>query len=144
MLRKLALATVIAIGFSNAVLASQNTPLVRDLSNLTWTKSPNSPSERSVLVGNPNKKGYYVTWVKVPANYVSKPHYHDLSEDSIVIAGKAKVTLVGKNGKQETVSISKGQFISMPAGQTHIIKTGNEGVILQNSGMGPMDSKFAS
>lgn len=136
MLRKNWVASLFLMAFSGVLIAGM--PSTKDLKSLTWKKSPHSDAEYAVIKGDPEKKGYFVTWVKIPPNYRSKPHHHDGSIDSIVVSGKARVTFIDKSGHRKVVMIKKDQFISVPPHLTHIVETGKKGLIVQNTGFGPM------
>jgi oxalate decarboxylase/phosphoglucose isomerase-like protein (cupin superfamily) len=51
------------------------------------------------------------------------PHWHDTWEQQILISGKAKTSLIDKEGRVHDVVLTQGMVAVLPAGMTHWIET---------------------
>jgi quercetin dioxygenase-like cupin family protein len=104
-------------------------------------KSPlNVGPQQAVLFGDPSKEGVYVVRVKFPPGAHSNPHFHSKDRQATVIKG------VWWNGTGEELDFNKavpmkaGSFVLHPAGGVHWDGAGDEEVIVQIIGVGPVET----
>lgn len=104
-------------------------------------KSPlNVGPQQAVLFGDPSKEGVYVVRVKFPPGTHSNPHFHSKDRQATVIKG------VWWNGTGEELDFNKavpmkaGSFVLHPAGGVHWDGAGDEEVIVQIIGVGPVET----
>lgn len=89
-----------------------------------------------VLEGDPTKAELFTLRLKVPHNYLVRPHFHSSWEHVTVISGLVHI------GMGETVSMANatelrpGSFMAIPTGHRHFAHAVGETVI-QIHGMGP-------
>lgn len=104
-----------------------------------WNDEPILPkgAQSVVLVGDPDKAGVFIAWLKFPPNYPIPPHKHPFTEVITVLHGKLG------NGLGETFDAKKGEILKtgssfvLPAGQTHYVWTTDEETIVELIATGP-------
>ncbi|WP_027156600.1 cupin domain-containing protein [Methylobacter luteus] len=104
-----------------------------------WNDEPILPkgAQSVVLVGDPDKAGVFIAWLKFPSNYPIPPHIHPFTEVITVLRGKLG------NGMGETFDMKKGEMLKtgssfvLPAGHTHYVWTTDEETIVQLIATGP-------
>ena len=104
-----------------------------------WKDEPILPkgAQSVVLVGDPNKAGVFIAWLKFPANYPIPPHIHPFTEVITVLRGKLG------NGLGETFDTKKGEMLKtgssfvLPAGHTHYVWTTDDETIVELIATGP-------
>ncbi|CAI8778507.1 cupin domain-containing protein [Methylocaldum szegediense] len=69
----------------NAVTPGSFTPDI-----VKWNDEPILPNgaQSAVLVGDPNRAGVFIAWLKFPPNYPIPPHKHPFTEVITVLRGK--------------------------------------------------------
>lgn len=107
--------------------------------NLKWADEPILPkgAKSALIVGDPNKAGVFIAYLKFPPNYPIPPHTHPFAEVITVLKGKLG------NGMGKTFDKSKGEVLAagasftLPAGHTHYVWTTDEETIVQLIATGP-------
>jgi quercetin dioxygenase-like cupin family protein len=104
-------------------------------------KSPlNVGPQQAVIFGDSSKPGVYVVRVKFPPGTHSNPHFHSQDRHATVIKG------VWWNGTGEDLDFNKavpvkaGSYVLHPAGGVHLDGAGDEEVIVQIVGIGPVET----
>ncbi len=96
--------------------------------------------EQAILFGDPSKPGLYVVRVRFPPGAHSNPHFHSKDRHATVIKG------VWWNGTGEKLDFSSavpmkpGSYVRHPAGGVHWDGAGDEEVIVQIIGEGPVET----
>ena len=104
-------------------------------------KSPlGAGPEQAILSGDPSKPGLYVIRVRFPPGAHSNPHFHSGDRHATVIKG------VWWNGVGEDLDFNKaipmktGSYVLHPARGVHWDGAGDEEVIVQIIGQGPVET----
>jgi quercetin dioxygenase-like cupin family protein len=104
-------------------------------------KSPlGAGPQQAVIFGDPSKPGLYVIRVHFPPGFHSNPHFHSQDRHATVIKG------VWWNGTGEELDFNKaspivaGSYVRHPAGGVHWDGAGDEEVIVQIVGVGPVET----
>ncbi len=96
--------------------------------------------EQAVLFGDPSKPGLYVIRVRFPPGAHSNPHFHSRDRHATVIKG------VWWNGVGEELDFNKaapmkaGSYVLHPANGVHWDGAGDEEVVVQIIGEGPVET----
>jgi len=96
--------------------------------------------EQAVLFGDPSKPGLYVIRVRFPPGAHSNPHFHSQDRRATVIKG------VWWNGVGEELDFNKavpmkaGSYVLHPARGVHWDGAGDEEVVVQIIGEGPVET----
>ncbi len=96
--------------------------------------------EQAVLFGDPSKPGLYVIRVRFPPGAHSNPHFHSKDRHATVLKG------VWWNGNGEELDFNKavpmtaGSYVLHPSGGVHWDGAGDEEVIVQIVGEGPVET----
>lgn len=108
---------------------------------LQWKQGPPSlpTSKVAVLEGNPEKKGFFVMRIRLPAGTKIPAHTHGNVERVTVISGSINLAM-GDVQKNPTV-LPVGSYFSLPAGTVHNAWV-NEETILQIATTGPWSLKL--
>jgi len=140
------LIALIIVSCANSVLAQDKIDRMRaeTMESFTpdtvkWAAEPILPkgAQSVVLVGDPNKAGVFIAWLKFPPNYPIPPHIHPFTEVITVLRGKLG------NGIGETFDTKKGEILKtgssfvLPAGHTHYVWTTDEETIVELIATGP-------
>lgn len=113
-----------------------------DSDSLKWTDLKTlSGAKMAVLVGNPEKKGYFVVRVKFPADFTVAPHHHVIDEYETIVSGTYYLGTGNKFDKDNGTPLAAGSFIKVPAKINHYGWTKEETVI-QVSGIGPWGAVY--
>lgn len=107
---------------------------------LQWKPGPPTlpTSKVAILEGNPEKKGFFVMRLMIPAGTKIPTHLHDNVERVTVISGSISLAM-GDEQKSPTV-LPAGSYFSLPAGTVHNAWVDEE-TILQIATMGPWSMK---
>jgi quercetin dioxygenase-like cupin family protein len=106
---------------------------------IKWIDAPPSlpPGAKvAVIEGDPKAVGLFTMRIKLPANYVIKPHSHPTDEHITVIEGSFYMGVGDKFDEKEAKEIPTGGFAVMLTGTRHYAFSKNESII-QLHGMGP-------
>ena len=146
------IAGLAAAAFATAAFAA--TPTVPDVStlnpaalkalipaNIPWTAAAGLGStETAVLVGDPNKPGFYVVLNRFHPGTFSHPHYHPNDRYIMVISGTWWVG-TGTNWDPEhvTVPMKPGTFVTHYGRHVHYdgARTGSGDAVVMIFGQGP-------
>lgn len=140
------LITVIIVSFAGPALAQDKIDRMRAVTmesftpdTVKWNNEPILPkgAQSVILVGDPNKAGVFIAWLKFPSNYPIPPHIHPFTEVITVLSGKLG------NGIGETFDTKKGEMLKvgssfvLPAGHTHYVWTTDEETVVELIATGP-------
>jgi len=107
--------------------------------NLKWTDEPILPKDAksAILVGDPNKAGVFIAYLKFPPNYPIPPHTHPFAEVITVLKGKLGNGMGKEFDKSTGEVLGVGASFTLPAGHTHYVWTTDEETIVQLIATGP-------
>jgi quercetin dioxygenase-like cupin family protein len=107
--------------------------------NLKWADEPILPkgAKSALLVGDPNKAGVFIAYLKFPPNYPIPPHTHPFAEVITVLKGKLGNGMGKKFDKRKGEVLGVGASFTLPAGHTHYVWTTDEETIVQLIATGP-------
>ena len=102
-----------------------------------------SPSEArtTVLHGDPSRPELFIVRFRVPAGFGIAPHAHPTAEFITVVTGTLLVRLEDSKGCAETIVLSAGDFMTVPAGQRHQA-TALVTTVVQLDAVGPFDLTY--
>ena len=111
---------------------------------IKWKDEPILPAgaQSALVVGDPNKAGVFIAYLKFPANYEIPPHTHPFAEVITVLSGKLG------NGMGETFDAQKGDILeagssfTLPAGHAHYVWTAEDETIVELIATGPWDIRY--
>jgi quercetin dioxygenase-like cupin family protein len=141
-IRAAALLIVVAMPVgASRVAAESDKPFVYTQPEEVQFKSPLGVGPaQAVVFGDPSKEGVYVVRVRFPPGAHSNPHFHSKDRHATVIKG------VWWNGTGEELDFRKavpmkaGSYVLHPAGGIHWDGAGDEEVIVQIVGIGPVET----
>ncbi|ARN80461.1 cupin domain-containing protein [Methylocystis bryophila] len=96
--------------------------------------------ESTVLFGDPSKPGLYVVRNKFPPGAHSAPHYHSQDRHATVIKGVWWTGTGSELDFKTAVPLKAGAYMLHPAGGVHWDGAGDEEVIVQIIGVGPVET----
>lgn len=107
--------------------------------NLKWADEPILPkgAKSALLVGDPNKAGVFIAYLKFPPDYSIPPHTHPFAEVITVLQGKLGNGMGKKLEKRTGEVLGPGSSFTLPAGHTHYVWTADEETIVQLIATGP-------
>ncbi len=120
--------------WANAIAASGPTTVTPGQEH--WTKLKDKTSI-AVLYGNPDKPGFTVIRIKVPAHWSTPLHYHARRENVTVMSGIVYGAFGERPKEQSVAAYPAGSFISVPANMSHYAFTKSQGAVMQLEGEGP-------
>ena len=131
--------------FLFAVCNAQNfklTPQVIKPSEIDWEKVEKLSNgvQNYLVVGDPQKEGYYIMMVRIPADVKLPPHFHPENRTVVVTSGKFYYGYGDKFDETRMREMTTGTFFTEPSDQPHFAYTKAGEVILQVNGFGPTGS----
>ena len=96
--------------------------------------------ESVVLYGDPTKAGVYVVRNKFPPGAHSSPHFHSQDRHATVIKGVWWTGTGPELDYKKAVPLKAGAYMLHPAGAVHWDGAGEEEVIVQIIGVGPVET----
>lgn len=109
---------------------------------LHWAETIYPGTEIAGIFGNPKEAGKpYTIRLKLPANYVVKPHYHTQDEYMTVISGSLNVGIGMVVDQKESTYLPAGGAVGIPGKVPHYAWTTEE-MVMQIHAMGPRDTCF--
>ena len=96
--------------------------------------------ETVVLFGDPSKPGLYVVRNKFPPGAHSAPHFHSQDRHATVIKGVWWTGIGPELDFKKAVPMKVGAYMLHPAGGVHWDGAGEEEVIVQIIGVGPVET----
>ena len=104
-------------------------------------KSPlGAGPETTVLFGDPTKPGLYVVRNRFPPGAHSAPHFHSQDRHATVIKGVWWTGTGPDLDFNKAVTVKAGGYVFHPAGGVHWDGAGDEEVIVQIVGVGPVET----
>ena len=112
---------------------------VFDPEKLNWQDEAILPkgAKSALVLGDPNKPGVFIAYLKFPPNYQIPPHTHPFAEVITVLSGKLG------NGMGETFDAKKGDVLAvgssfaLPANHAHYVWTEDEETVITLVATGP-------
>lgn len=104
-----------------------------------WGDEPILPkgAKSTVIVGDPNKPGVFIVWLKFPPNYPIPPHTHPFAEVITVLSGNLGNGMGTTFNKQTGKILNAGESFVLPAGHAHYVWTTDEETIVELTATGP-------
>lgn len=96
-----------------------------------------------VLYGDPSKPGLYVVRNTFPPGVMSAPHYHSQDRVVVVIKGTWYTGTDASWDPAATTGLGPGSYMIHPKGGIHYDGAKDEEVIVQITGMGPVETVFS-
>ncbi|MDB5804942.1 MAG: hypothetical protein JWN73_2264 [Betaproteobacteria bacterium] len=93
-----------------------------------------------VLYGDPSKPGMYVVRNTFPPGIMSTPHYHSQDRFVVVIKGTWHTGTDDNWDPASTKGMGPGSYMIHPKGAIHFDGAKDEEVIVQITGMGPVET----
>ena len=113
---------------------------------LQWADAPPRlprGGKMTVLDGDPDKPGTFITRLKRPAGYKIMTHTHPVAERVTVIAGSVYISTGDKPDEAAARKLSAGDFVVFPKGSKHSAWTTEECAI-QIQSEGPFEMEYAN
>jgi quercetin dioxygenase-like cupin family protein len=113
---------------------------------LKWQNGPPSlpPGAQSVVLeGDPEKRGFFATRLKLPAGYSIPPHIHPNIERITVISGKFNLGMGETFDKSRGQALPAGTYLFMQPGMQHFAWADEE-TIVQLTTIGPWKIKYVN
>jgi hypothetical protein len=139
----LVIAIFVSLGSDMAADIDTSAVVVKLPSNIQWSGSSTSPSQNSVLMGDPSKPGLYIQLTKWHAHNMSRPHFHPNDRYITVISGTWWKGTGTKYDPDSTVPIPAGSFVTDVGKGIHYDGAKDEDVVLEIVGMGPATATSA-
>lgn len=97
----------------------------------------------AVLAGDPAKEGVYVVRMRIPANRMFPPHFHNQDRHITVLSGTWYFG-AGDSGRcGDAMPMARGAYVIHPRGAIHYEGTcGNRGAEIQITGRGPIKTSW--
>ncbi len=97
---------------------------------------------RAVLYGDLSNEGRYVMRLKLPANWVGRPHTHGDTEIVSVHSGTLLLAYGEDLSQEGAKSFGPGSLIVLPVGTKMRAFTGEDEVVLDIQGQGPATTQY--
>jgi hypothetical protein len=111
---------------------------------IPWTPVSAAGSQRAVVVGDPDKPGFYVVYTKwTKGNHFSRPHFHPNDRYIVVLQGTWWVGTGPKFDPANTTPMPAGSFVTHFGKQVHWDGAKDEDAVLLIMGEGPATSTAA-
>lgn len=141
-MKRLTLLGIIALSFS----AAAEKPGARTLETLTVQEAkfgdgPESSVKVALIYGEPDKKGMFIQWMKMPPGTQTPPHWHTSDEIFTVLSGSIGLGIGEKFDESVGKEIKAGGFAVVPA-KVHHFGWSKEGAVIQVQGMGPFNMNW--
>jgi len=96
--------------------------------------------QQAVLFGDPSKPGVYVVRNRFPPGAHSNPHFHSQDRHVTVIKGTWWMGVGEELDFNKAMPMTAGSYVLHPAGAVHWDGAGDEEVIVQIVGIGPVET----
>ena len=128
-----------------SVLHAQNIKLAQEIlkpSEIDWEKAEKLSNgvQNYLVVGDPQKEGYYIMMVRIPAGVKLPPHFHPENRTVVVTSGKFYYGYGDLFDELKMHEMTTGTYFTEPSNQPHYAYTKAGEVILQVNGFGPTGS----
>jgi hypothetical protein len=131
------IATFIWIGSVTAADLNPAAIAIKMPKDIKWVESPAAGSALAVLVGAPDKPGFYAVLTKWHAGHMSHPHFHANNRYITVISGTWWVGTGTKYDPDSTKPVPAGSFVTHFGKQIHYDGAKDGDTVLQIVGDGP-------
>ena len=111
------------------------------LEELEWTVRENGTSF-VVLEGDPQSEGFYIQRIRFPSGSGTRPHYHDKDRYVTVMSGTWYTAIGAEGDHDDMVPLGPGSYMKHPAGGVHFDAAGDEEVVVEIRGMGPVKTVY--
>jgi len=114
--------------------------------DIKWVDAPPSlppGAKAAVIEGDPKAVGLFTMRIKLPADYMIKPHWHPADEHITVIEGSFYMGVGEKFDEKAAKEIPTGGFAVMLTGTRHYAFSKKE-CIIQLHGMGPWGINYVN
>lgn len=147
------LIAAIIMSFAGSALAQDKVDRMRAVTmesftpdTVKWHDEPILPqgAQSVVLVGDPNKAGVFIAWLKFPANYPIPPHIHPFTEVITVLSGKLGNGLGNTFDTKKGAILKTGSSFLLPAGHAHYVWTTDAETIVELIATGPWDITYTN
>ncbi|MGA8173035.1 MAG: cupin domain-containing protein [Methylocystis sp.] len=131
-----------ALSSGTMALAAQDRPgfLRIDSSEIRFKSPLGVEPETTVLFGDPSRPGLYVVRNKFPPRAHSAPHFHSKDRHATVIKGVWRTGTGPELDFNKAVPLQAGSYMFHPANGVHWDGAGDEGVVVQIIGEGPVET----
>lgn len=121
------------------VVAETDGGFIRLLPEQARFKSPlGAGPSQAIIFGDPSKPGVYVVRNRFPPGTHSNPHFHSQDRHATVIKGVWWTGVGEKLDFNAAVPLKEGAYMLHPANGVHWDGAGDEEVIVQIIGIGPV------
>ena len=117
-------------------------PHVLKPADINWEKVEKLSNgvQNYLVIGDPQKEGYYIMMVRIPANTKLPPHFHPEDRTVVVTNGTFYYGYGDKFDDSKMHEMTTGTFFTEPSDKPHFAFTKMGDVILQVNGFGPTGS----
>ncbi len=131
---------IVVLAFS--VAQAQNfsiTPRVIKPADINWEKVEKLSNgvQNYLVIGDPQKEGYYIIMVRIPNGTKLPPHFHPENRTVVVTSGKFYYGYGDEFNESKMYGLTTGTYFTEPANQPHYAFAKACDVILQVNGFGP-------
>lgn len=141
-MRRLALLGILTLCFSaSAEKAGPRTLETLTLQQANFGDGPESSVKVAHIYGDPDKKGMFIQWMKMPPGTQTPPHWHSSDEIFTVLSGSIGLGMGDKIDESAGKEIKAGGFAVVPA-KAHHFGWSKEGAVIQVQGMGPFSMNW--
>ena len=134
-------------GVTRAVGAAELNPaavIYKLPDQIPWSEPDARGAQSAVVVGNPNKPGFYAIYNKwTKGNHFSRPHFHPNDRYIVVLQGTWWVGSGPKFDPANTTAMPAGSFVTHFGKQVHWDGAKDEDAVLLIMGEGPATSTAA-
>jgi quercetin dioxygenase-like cupin family protein len=96
-----------------------------------------------VLAGDPSRAAFYTIVLSVPPHTTIPAHSHRDDRMATVVSGTWQFGYGDRLDERTLKTLPPGSVYSEPAGVNHFARTGDEPVLVNISGVGPTDTRYA-
>jgi hypothetical protein len=112
---------------------------------IPWSPVDARGAQNAVVVGDPNKPGFYVVYTKwTKGNHFSRPHFHPNDRYIVVLQGTWWVGSGPKFDPATTTPMPAGSFVTHFGKQVHWDGAKDEDAVLLIMGEGPATSTLVA
>lgn len=141
-MKRLALIGVLALGFSaSAEKSAPPTLLTLTPAEAKFGDGPETSVKVAHIYGDPEKKGMFIQWMKMPPGARTPPHWHTSDEVFTVLSGSIGLGIGDTFAESAGKEIKAGGFAVIPA-KAHHFGWSKDGAIIQVQGMGPFQMNW--
>lgn len=115
------------------------------LDDLKWVDAPalKKGAKISVIAGDPSTAGFFMLYLKMPANYIINPHTHPFAEVITVVKGRLANGIGEKFDREKVDLLDTGSSFILPANLPHYLWNDEETIVLLTA-TGPFGVKYVN